>query len=64
MGTLPRERGHCWVKRGSPFLKPEKMQMTTAVPLEEALIGLCSAGAPSPSTAEELTLQSLTRSGD
>lgn len=55
MGALPRERGHCWVKKGSPFRRPEKMQMTTATPLEEALIGLCIPGAPSPSTAEELT---------
>lgn len=49
------------MKQGSPFLRPEKMHVTTATPLEEALIGLCSPGAPSPSTAEELTLHSLTR---
>lgn len=42
MGALPRERGHCWVKTGSPFLRPEKTQMTTAVPPGEALIGLGS----------------------
>lgn len=56
MGVLPRERGHCWVKKGSPFLRPKKMQRATVTPLEEALIGLCSPGSPSPSTTEELTL--------
>lgn len=69
MGALSQERGHCWVKRGSPFLRAEKMQMTTATPRGKALIGLCSSrcpphaprGAHSPSTAEELTLWSLTR---
>ena len=43
--------------RESLLWRQDEVQMTLATSLEEALIGFCLLGAPTPCTEEELTLQ-------